>query len=173
MRPLTAATAALALSGCTSWVDPQNPVLGVLTPYRIDIQQGNVITREQLAQVKPGMNRLQVRELLGLPLLTDPFHASRWDYLFTYQQPRKPLIKREVVLLFDGDTLKAIEAPELPSEREFVGSIARSTGTFKASNLELTPEQLRALPVPPKPAAPPAETPPNLSGRTYPPLEPS
>jgi outer membrane protein assembly factor BamE len=119
------------------------------------------------------MNRLQVRDLLGVPLLADPFHADRWDYIFTYKQPSKPLVRREVVLRFDGDALKSIEAPELPSEREFVGSIARNTGSFNASLLELSPEQMRALPVPPKPAASAPEAPPSVSGRSYPPLEPS
>lgn len=173
IRLLTAAGAALALSGCSAWFNPEQPLIAALTPYRIDIQQGNVVTREQLAQVRPGMSKLQVRDLLGVPLLADPFHTGRWDYIFTYQKPGKPLVRREVVLLFDGDTLKSVEAPELPSEQEFVSSIARSTGGFKSSLLELSPEQLRALPVPPKPAASAPEAPANVSGRSYPPLEPS
>ena len=51
-------------------------------PYRIDIQQGNVVTAEQYAQLKVGMTREQVRFVLGTPLLTDVFHDSRWDYLY-------------------------------------------------------------------------------------------
>jgi outer membrane protein assembly factor BamE len=48
--------------------------------------QGNVVTSEQVARVKPGMTRAQVRDILGTPLLTDPFHADRWDYLFTIRR---------------------------------------------------------------------------------------
>lgn len=51
-------------------------------PYRIDIQQGNVVTAEQFAQLKLGMNKEQVRFLLGTPMLTDIFHESRWDYYY-------------------------------------------------------------------------------------------
>jgi len=120
------------------------------------------------------MNRLQVRDMLGTPLLTDAFHPDRWDYIFTLRQSGRPLQRRNVVLVFDGDLLKSIEAPELPTEREFIDSIARSGRVVAASQLELTPEQLKSLPIPAK-AAPPA--PPDAaapaSPRTYPPLEPS
>jgi len=145
-----------------------------MSPHRIDVQQGNVVTQEQLERVKPGMNRLQVRDMLGTPLLTDAFHPDRWDYIFTLRQSGRPLQRRNVVLVFDGDLLKSIEAPELPTEREFIDSIARSGRVVAASQLELTPEQLKSLPIPAK-AAPPA--PPDAaapaSPRTYPPLEPS
>lgn len=50
--------------------------------YRIDIQQGNVVTPEQYAQLRVGMTSDQVRFLLGTPILTDVFHDKRWDYLY-------------------------------------------------------------------------------------------
>lgn len=62
--------AALAVAGCS------------IKPYRIDIQQGNVVTAEQFAQLKSGMTRDQVKFLLGTPLLTDIFHEYRWDYRY-------------------------------------------------------------------------------------------
>jgi outer membrane protein assembly factor BamE len=167
--------AALLLAGCSSW-NTDGAILGILTPYRIDIQQGNVVTQEQMERVKPGMNRLQVRDALGTPLLTDAFHPDRWDYIFTLRQPGRPLQRRNVVLVFEGDVLKSIDAPELPTEREFIDSIARGGRLVAASQLELTPEQLKALPAP-APAAPAAAAPaPNLAPaapRSYPPLEPS
>ena len=92
------ALAAALVSGCTSWSTTGDAVFGVLTPYRIDIQQGNVVTQEQLARVKPGMNRLQVRDVMGTPLLTDAFHTDRWDYIFTLRQSGRPLQRRNVVL---------------------------------------------------------------------------
>ena len=112
-----------------------------------------MVTQEQLARVKPGMNRLQVRDILGSPLLTDAFHADRWDYIFTLSQAGKPLQRRNVVLSFNGDVLKNIEAPELPTEREFIDSIARSGRMVAASELELSPEQLKSLPIPAQDAA--------------------
>jgi outer membrane protein assembly factor BamE len=170
------ALAAALASGCTSWSTTGDAVFGVLTPYRIDIQQGNVVTQEQLARVKPGMNRLQVRDVMGTPLLTDAFHTDRWDYIFTLRQSGRPLQRRNVVLVFDGDVLKSIEAPELPTENEFVDSISRGGRVVAASALELTPEQINALPAPKAVAPPPATTPdaaPSLAPRNYPPLEPS
>jgi outer membrane protein assembly factor BamE len=91
-----------------------------ITPYRIEIVQGNVVTSEQAARVKPGMTRLQVRDILGTPLLADPFHADRWDYIFTIRRHGLPNQRRSVVVWFEGDALKTIEAPDLPSERDFV-----------------------------------------------------
>ena len=54
--------------------------------HRIDIQQGNLVTQEQLAKVKPGMSRLDVRTALGTPLLQDVFNGNRWDYYFSLDQ---------------------------------------------------------------------------------------
>lgn len=146
-------------------------LLGIVTPYRIDIVQGNVVTKEQLALVKPGMSRVQVRDLLGSPLLTDPFHADRWDYIFTIQRPGTQPQRRSVVARFEGDRLLNIDAPDLPSEREFVALISRTSASGKVVALELTPEERSALPVPPKPPAP-APEPESGPVRAYPPLEP-
>ena len=174
VRSAAAVLACLLVTGCSSWPSSGDAVLGFFTPYRIDIQQGNVVTQEQLERVKPGMNRLQVRDALGSPLLTDAFHADRWDYIFTLRQSGKELQRRNVVLLFDGDVLKSIEAPELPTEREFIDSISRSGRVVAAAQLELTPEQLKALPIPAKTApAPPVDTGTPPSPRNFPPLEPS
>ncbi len=161
-------------AGCSSTPNDDTPRLGWLSPHRITIQQGNVVTQDQLARVKPGMSRLQVRDALGTPLLTDPFHANRWDYVFTLRQGNQPTLRRNVVLIFDGDVLKSIDAPELPTEQQFVDSIARSGRIVAAADLELTPEQLKALPVPAQ--APPAQLGDGIpnpipSTRTFPPLE--
>jgi outer membrane protein assembly factor BamE len=76
--------------------------LGVITPYRIDIVQGNVVTQGAAAAVKPGMTRAQVRDMLGSPLLTDPFHADRWDYVFTIRRQGTEPQRRSVVAHFEG-----------------------------------------------------------------------
>jgi len=160
---------AAALSGCSA-ISQDGSLLGLVTPYRIDIVQGNVVTKEQLALVRPGLTRVQVRDLLGSPLLADPFHADRWDYVFTIVRPGTQPQRRSVVVYFEGDRLAKIDAPDLPSEREFVALISRTSASGKTVTLELTPEQVAALPAPVKQAAPAPE--PEMGPlRNYPPLE--
>ena len=161
--------ASAALAGCES-LQRTDSFLGFITPYRIDIVQGNAITREQAAQIKPGLTRLQVRDILGTPLVADPFHATRWDYIFTLRRPGTQVQRRSVVVTFEGDVVKAIEAPELPSEREFVASISRFKG-LREPKLELSEDERKALPAPVRREAPPAE--PMGPVREYPPLEKS
>ena len=162
-----ALAAALLLSGCES-LQRTDSFLGFITPYRIDVVQGNAVTKEQVALIKPGLTRLQVRDVLGTPLLADPFHANRWDYLFTLRRPNAEAQRRSVVVLFEGDVVKSVEAPELPSEREFVASISRFKD-LRQPKLELSEEERKALPLPAPRVAPPAE--PVGAVRDYPPLE--
>ena len=68
----------LALAGCKQ--APELPA--VIAPYRIDIQQGNVVTQQMVAKLKAGMTRAQVRFALGSPLVVDPFRTDRWDYVW-------------------------------------------------------------------------------------------
>lgn len=162
--------ASSALAACSSLQSSDN-FLGFITPYRIEVVQGNVLTREQVALVKPGMNRTQVRDVLGSPLLADAFHVDRWDYVFTIRRQGAEPQRRNVVARFDGEILKSLEAPDLPSENEFVASIS----TYKprrVPELELTEEQRKALPVPPKVEAAPTTDEPQGPNRDYPPLEP-
>lgn len=172
-RPLAAAAVCglLALAGCES-LQRSDSFLGVITPYRIDIVQGNVVTKEQAALVKPGMSRTQVRDILGSPLLTDAFHADRWDYVFTIRrQGAEPQLRR-IMLRFEGEKLKSMDTnADLPSEREFVASIDTFKSPRRTAPLELTDEQVKALPVPPKPAASAPEA--EGAERSYPPLEPT
>ena len=144
--------------------------LGVLTPYRVEVVQGNVVTREQVALIKPGVTRAQVRDVLGSSLLTDPFHADRWDYVFTIRRTGVDAQLRRVEVYFAGDTLQRIETGgELPSEREFDDSIDKTKTARKIPPLALTPAQLEALPLPPTPA--PADATASAAQRSYPPLE--
>ena len=162
---------AAALAGCSSLQTSDN-FLGVVTPYRVEVVQGNVVTSEQAALVKPGQNRAQVRDVLGSPLLADPFHADRWDYVFTIRRQGAAPQLRRVVALFKGDALDSIDTGgELPSEREFVASIDTFKTSRNAPPLALTDEQIKALPAP-RPLLPPADPVPEAPVRTYPPLEP-
>jgi outer membrane protein assembly factor BamE len=140
-----------------------------LEPYKVSIVQGNVVTREQAAVLRPGMSRIQVRDILGTPLLTSVFHADRWDYVFTLQQQGREPQARRVTVYFKGETLERFEADELPSETEFVATLGRPPKT-QAPLLEASPEKLQDFPAP-KPAPEPAPLPPLPA--SYPPLEPA
>jgi outer membrane protein assembly factor BamE len=164
-------TLACALAGCSS-LQSSDSFFGLITPYRVEVVQGNALTKEQIEAVKPGMTRAQVRDVLGSPLLTDPFHADRWDYIFTIRRQGTEPQRRSVIVRFDGDLLKQVEAPELPTEREFVDSI--STGRPNASKrvLALSEEEKRALAIPAKPGPSSEPALPAGAQRSYPPLEP-
>ncbi len=158
------------LVGCQSLQSSGN-LLGFITPYRLEVVQGNVVTKEQAALIKPGMSRTEVRDILGSPMLTDIFHANRWDYPFTIRRQGTPSQQRLVVLTFDGDALKTIEAPDLPTERDFVTSIDTKKTVGKVPVLSLTDEQIKALPAPKAVSTPPVNVAVNPPARDYPPLE--
>ena len=168
-RCAIACGALLPLAGCSS-LQSSDSFLGLITPYRVEIVQGNVVTREQIQAVKPGMTRVQVREVLGSPLLTDPFHGDRWDYFFLIRRQGTEPQRRNIVLRFEGDTLKSVDAPDLPTEQEFVAAISTVRRSGRVPVLELSEEQRKALPAPVRAEPPPAE--PTGPARSYPPLEP-
>ena len=168
----------VALSACSSLPSlaalpsvAGDKVLGLVTPYRVEVVQGNVLTKELVAKVKPGMSRAQVRDLLGSPLLTDIFHDNRWDYPFSIRRQGAPYQQRLVVAWFEGDKLKSLDLPaDLPAENEFVAAISTFKPRGDAPKLELSEAERKALPVPVRPAVPAAEA--VGPQRSYPPLEP-
>lgn len=89
---------ALPLAGC-----------GWLAPYRMDIQQGNFVSQDMVSQLKRGMTRDQVRFVLGTPLVTDIFHANRWDYVYYLDRPGQPRVERRLAVFFDDDRLARLE----------------------------------------------------------------
>ena len=81
--------------------------------YRASISQGNLIKQEDLDQVEVGMTRNQVRFLLGTPLIDDPFHQSRWDYVYFIRVGRDPAtFKRWVTIQFENDIVVEIDADQ-------------------------------------------------------------
>jgi outer membrane protein assembly factor BamE len=170
--PLAGLAGLVLLAGCASLQSSDN-FLGVITPYRVEVVQGNVVTKEQMALVKPGMGRAQVRDILGSPLLTDIFHADRWDYVFTIKRQGTEPQERRIVLLFDGEQLKSVQAPELPTEKEFAASITRTKDLPSGAPpvLELSEDQRKALPLPPRAEAAASAPQPTGPTRPYPPLE--
>lgn len=76
-----------------------------LSPYRIDVRQGNFISQDMVARLKPGMSRDQVRFALGTPLVADMFHADRWDYVYRFQPGRGEVQLRRLVVFFQDGKL--------------------------------------------------------------------
>jgi outer membrane protein assembly factor BamE len=101
--------AMIALSGCAKEAKPNEYHTSVLERlpfvYKMTVQQGNVITDEQVAQLQPGMNKRQVTYLLGTPLLTDFFNTDRWDYVYTLRRGHKPEERRKLTVFFKDDAL--------------------------------------------------------------------
>lgn len=172
------------LSGCSSTslmgstLGKINPVSWV-TPYRTDVIQGNFISKEQIDQLKPGMPRAQVKDLLGTPLLSSVFHADRWDYVFTLRRQGIASQIFKYAVFFKGDQLERFEGDTMPSEAEFIASLVNTRKLGKVPVLEATEAQLKANE---KPAVSSSATaqPVNAAGRltaepaqpvAYPPLE--
>ena len=157
----------VTLSGCASVDGASNRLVNVITPYKIDIVQGNFVSSEQAAALKEGMSRTQVRDILGTPLLTSIFHADRWDYVFTFKRQGAASQARRVTVFFKDDVLSEIQADALPTEAEFVASLDSGRQMGKVPVLEMSEDSLKAAavakpvefkPLPPLPAS-------------YPPLE--
>ena len=85
------------------------PRIPGITPYKPDIQQGNFVSQEMVQQLKPGMTREQVRFLLGTPLLTDIFHADRWDYVYWRETPNGRRETRKLAIFFSDGKLTRME----------------------------------------------------------------
>jgi len=112
---IAALAGALLLAGC-EWSRSWAPTF--IQPYRPDIQQGNVVTKEMVEQLRESMSRDQVRFLLGTPLLTSIFHTDRWDYVYYLQRGKGDERQlRRLVVLFKNDRLASFQADEMPEER--------------------------------------------------------
>ena len=97
MRILLTALLAIALSGCG--------FVGFPGVYRINVEQGNIVTQEMVDQLKPGMSRRQVRFILGTPLVEDTFNQDRWDYVYRLTNGANVLEEQRLSVFFDGDEL--------------------------------------------------------------------
>jgi outer membrane protein assembly factor BamE len=107
-----ATIAVLFLASCSS---TGLPVLD-LKPYRMEIQQGNFVSQEAVSQLKLGMTKEQVRFVLGTPLLTDIFHADRWDYVYRRQKVNSNVLEhRKIAVYFEDGKLKRIEGDVIPA----------------------------------------------------------
>ena len=102
----------------------KSKLFGVVPIYRPDIQQGNFISKEMVAQLKVGMTPEQVRFVLGTPLLTDLFHETRWDYLFRIRKGDGEITSSRVVVFFKEGRVSQFEGGDLPEENDYLLRIA-------------------------------------------------
>ena len=82
--------------------------------YKIDIEQGNIITQDMVDQLKPGMTKSQVRYIMGTPLILDTFHPDRWDYLYSIQRGGGKWEQEQITLLFESEKLVSITGDYAP-----------------------------------------------------------
>ena len=110
----------LALAGCS--------FPGV---YKIDIQQGNVVTQDMIDQLRPGMTRRQVRFIMGNPLIQDTFHTNRWDYLYSIQPGGGERQQERISIFFnENDQLASLSGDFMPGvsrDQEILGSESSTT----------------------------------------------
>ncbi len=107
IRPLAIGCLLAGLIGCGS-------NFGFPGVYRINVEQGNVVTEEMVEQLRPGLNRRQVRYIMGTPLIEDSFHENRWDYRYMLRNGNELLSETQLTLWFEGDELVRVEGPDAP-----------------------------------------------------------
>ncbi len=108
-RQLLLCGLAVGLAGCSI----PNP----FAVYRMEVQQGNYVSQEMVAQLKPGMTRDQVRFVMGTPLVTDVFRPDRWDYVYLRRRANaREFEERRVTLFFENDRLARVEGDVVPGD---------------------------------------------------------
>ena len=136
------AVGSLSLSGCST-----SSFMSSLAPYKVEVVQGNSVSREQVSQLKNGMSRDQVGDILGTPLLVSLFHADRWEYGFLMRRPGVEVQSRKLTVFFENDKLSKVEGDTMPSEAEFVDNISKKLRFGSVPKLELTDSEIQKYPV--------------------------
>jgi outer membrane protein assembly factor BamE len=150
-------TFSLLLVTACSWV----PAIPGITPYKMDIQQGNVVTQDMVAKLKPGMTKSQVRFALGTPLVVDPFHNDRWDYVYVQQKRGRVTEERRIVVLFSDDKLLRIDGDVLPAGPKATADVQSPAPAARADTAAPAPApkaDSAAAPATREPEPPAAET---------------
>ncbi|SDO85912.1 Beta-barrel assembly machine subunit BamE [Rhodoferax sp. OV413] len=157
------------LVACSGLDNRTRSFVSSLSPYQIEVVQGNFVSKEQVDALKPGMAREQVKDILGTSLLQDVFHGDRWDYVFTLRRQGTEPQARQLTVFFKGDVLDRVEGDTMPSESEFVSLLAKTRSTKAVPVLEADESRLKSFPAPAPVAA--ASAPQAPVATAYPPLE--
>lgn len=111
-KPALAGSACVLMIACGS------------VPYKVEVAQGNFVSKEQVSALKPGMPRAQVMDILGTPLLVSVFHADRWEYVFTMKRQGVESKPYKLTVFFKGDLLDKVDGSDMPTEQEFVDALS-------------------------------------------------
>jgi outer membrane protein assembly factor BamE len=179
IQKILIAVACGVLASCSSGTMSSSSVNPVnwITPYKVDVIQGNFVSREQVEQLQAGMTRDQVRAVLGTPLLTSLFHADRWDYVFTLKRQGVEPQAFKYTVFFKGDQLERFSGAPMPSEAEFISTLSNKRVLGKVPALQASEDQLKAAEkssvskTSPGAQADAANVPAGPSATVYPPLE--
>ena len=179
IQKIIIAVACGVLASCSSGTMSSSSINPVnwITPYKVDVIQGNFVSREQIEQLQAGMTRDQVKAVLGTPLLTSLFHADRWDYVFTLKRQGVEPQSFKYTVFFKGDQLERFSGDPMPSEAEFISTLSNKRVLGKVPVLQASEEQLKAAEKSPASKASAdaqldaASVPAGLATTVYPPLE--
>jgi outer membrane protein assembly factor BamE len=176
LQPLLARSCGLlllsTLAACALVDDPVARAMRKVTPYRIEVVQGNFVSKEQVQALRPGMTRNQVKEILGTPLIASVFHADRWDYAFTIQRKGTQPQQRKLSVFFQNDAFFRAEGDDLPSESEFAERLSVPEDRKKVPRLQATAQELDKFKSDAVSSSLPESAPDaSLPRKTYPPLE--
>ncbi len=127
-------TCCVLLAGCDA-------SLPKIKPFKMDIQQGNVVTSKMLLQLKPGMTKSQVRFIMGTPLILDSFHKDRWDYFYQMRQAGKVIEQRRVILEFDKELLTHVRGDVVPQGTPGAATEPEGNVITEAKSIEPRPKE--------------------------------
>lgn len=126
----------VVMTGCGSNVP-------TVKPYKMDIQQGNIVTSEMLLKLRPGMTKSQVQFIMGTPLLVDSFHSNRWDYFYQLRKQGEIINQRRVILDFDGDALARVRGDVVPEGTD-IDTLMQQADSESKSSSEKMAQQSKA-----------------------------
>jgi outer membrane protein assembly factor BamE len=141
MRILLLSLLVTLLSACS--------YIGFPGVYKINVEQGNIVTQEMADQLKPGMNRRQVKFILGTPLIEDTFNQNRWDYLYVKRNGNKILSESHLTVEFDGDVLVNVTGDLVPADWGTTASAAAVSESKPAASM---PSKAAKSPAPIEPS---------------------
>jgi outer membrane protein assembly factor BamE len=101
-----------SIGGCSSF-----------SPYKMEIRQGNYVAPEARKKIRVGMSRQQVVSVLGSPLVSDVFHANRWDYIYRFEEKSVLVEQQRLTVFFEGDFVKRIEDSQAAENKLEAGAM--------------------------------------------------
>ena len=105
------------LNGCVKSTDGGSKLIHFPGVYRIDIQQGNIITQSMVKKIRIGMTRNQILYIMGTPVLEDKFSHNRWTFLYTLKSGNKPSQQKQVTLFFNDNILSKFEEKNIKADK--------------------------------------------------------